>query len=152
MVFTVWLNEFCILHTKLQMVSKILEEHLVLDTINNIKKFMIPVRTMHIENFEDENDYKTRAWYENGQIKYEHNYKNDRRHGIFRGWYQIGQIRFEENFKNGERHGICKEWYPNGQIYCEEIYKNGKKHGISRELHRNGDLSYEHNYEHGKRL
>ena len=88
MVFVVWLNEFCVLHAKLQTMAKILEENLILDTINNIKKFIIPVRSTNIENLVEESKYKRRVW------------------------YRIGQILYEETYENGEKYGTCKVWYP----------------------------------------
>jgi len=42
-------------------------------------------------------------WYNNGQLKYEHNYKNGKLHGKCLGWYESGQLRYENNYKNGVR-------------------------------------------------
>ena len=129
MVFTVWLDEFCVLHTKLQTVAKILEENLILDTINIIKKFMIPMRSMDIENLVEESNYKYREWYRNGQISYAYNYKNGREHGICRGWYENGQIWYKRNYEHGKPHGICRTWYENGQIWYKRNYEHGQNMG-----------------------
>ena len=152
MVFTVWLDEFCVLHAKLQTVFKVLEENLILDTINNIKKFMIPVRSMYIENLKEKSKYKYREWYSNGQIRCEHNYENGELHGICKRWYNNGQIRYEHNYKNGKEHGICKGWYSNGQIKFKYNYKNGKEHGICREWYENGKIYREYIYENGQNM
>ena len=139
MVFTVWLDEFCVLHAKLQTMAKILEEHLVLDTINNIKKFMIPVRSMDIENFREESEHKSRGWYSNGQPSYEHNYENGKKHGTRREWYKNGQINYDQNYKNGELHGISRGWYANGEIAFEDNYEHGQLHGICKEWYTKTD-------------
>ena len=152
MVFTVWLDEFCILHAKLQTVSKVLEENLILDTINNIKKFMIPVRSLDIENFKEESNYKYREWYRNDQMRHEENYENGRQHGICRGWYNNGQMCYEHNYENGEKHGINRGWHENGQICYEGNYENGKRHGIHITWYENGQIWYKRNYEHGQNM
>ena len=151
MVFVVWLDEFCILHAKLQTVSKILEENLVLDTINNIKKFMIPVRSMDIGNREEKSDYKHIKWYKNGRMQFEYSCENGLKHEIGKGWYYNGQKQYEHNYKHGLRHGLCRNWFENGQINYEENYENGLKQGVYREWYENGQIKHEINYEHGRR-
>ena len=150
MVFTVWLDEFCILHVKLQTMAKILEENLILDVINNIKKFMIPVRSMDIENFVEISDRKNREWYSNGQIYFEDNYENGKPHGICREWHENGQIWSEYNYEKGILYGMSRVWHENGQIKNECNYKNGVRHGIRRAWYENGQIYYDHNYENGK--
>ena len=51
--------------------------------------------------------------------------------GLFNGIgfdvFENGQIKYEENYKDGKREGIYKEWYENGELYYEGNYKDGKR-------------------------
>ena len=66
-------------------------------------------------------------WYENGQLKWEDNYKNGKEHGKWLYWYENGQLEWEENWKDGKPHGKCLGWFESGQLEYEHNYKNGKK-------------------------
>jgi hypothetical protein len=44
-----------------------------------------------------------KEWYENGQLRWEKNYKDGKLDGLARGWYKNGQLRWENNYKDGER-------------------------------------------------
>lgn len=45
-------------------------------------------------------------------------------HGLYRHWYLNGQLNYEHNYKDGERHGSCRGWYTDGRLeyecYCWE--------------------------------
>ena len=64
--------------------------------------------------------------YEDGQLKYERNYKDGELDGLWRGWYENGQLKFEYNFKDDKRDGLSKGWYENGQFKDEANWKDGK--------------------------
>ena len=36
-----------------------------------------------------------KKWYENGQLKYEYPYVDNKLHGLRKGWYENGQLSFE---------------------------------------------------------
>ena len=40
-------------------------------------------------------------------------------------WYENGQKRFEDNYKNGKLHGHSICWYEDGKIDYEDNYKDG---------------------------
>ena len=63
------------------------------------------------------------GWDDNGQLKYEINYKDGEKHGKWLEWHANGQLAWEENYKDGERHGKWLEWYENGQLKYEENYE-----------------------------
>ena len=48
---------------------------------------------------DDETKY---SYYENGQIKYEGNYKDGKKDGKYTWWYENGQKQSEGNYKDGE--------------------------------------------------
>ena len=66
------------------------------------------------------------GWYENGQKKYEINFKNGKEKGKWIWWYENGHKKYEENYKNGKEDGKWIWWYENGQKKYEGNYKNGK--------------------------
>lgn len=70
--------------------------------------------------------------HENGQLKYEYNYKDGKLEGIARYWYENGKLRYEQNNKEGKLDGICKDWYESGQLSFECNFKEGKRDGIAR--------------------
>jgi len=63
-------------------------------------------------------EYK-KTYHENGQLKYETNWKDDKEEGLEKLYYESGRIYSEGNYKDGEL--ISKKcWDKNGQeIDCE---------------------------------
>ena len=55
-------------------------------------------------------------YYENGQIKLEGNYKDNKRDGKWTYWYENGQIEQEGNYKDHKQDGKWTWWHENGQI------------------------------------
>ena len=66
------------------------------------------------------------------------------------GFFENGQKRYEENYKNGKKHGFATKWYENGQKMSEENYKDGKEDGLSSFWYKNGQKNAEGNYKDGK--
>ena len=92
------------------------------------------------------------AYYSNGQLESEINYKDGKRDGLYKRWYQNGQLQAESNFKDGKEDGILKVWYetttwfPNLQLYYTISYKDGEKNGVDKRWEKNGQVRYERNY------
>ena len=64
-------------------------------------------------------------WYENGQQRYEKNYKDGELHGLETYWHENGQIWLKKTYKNGVENGPAASWYKDGQRKAEETYKEG---------------------------
>jgi antitoxin component YwqK of YwqJK toxin-antitoxin module len=64
-------------------------------------------------------------WYENGQQRYEKNYKDRELHGLETNWHENGQIWLKKTYKNGVENGPAASWYKDGQRKAEETYKEG---------------------------
>jgi len=47
-------------------------------------------------------------------------------HGLFTLWYENGQKRWEDNYKDGKKDGLLTLWYENGQKEAEVNAKDGK--------------------------
>jgi len=104
-------------------------------------------------NFEngDQKGYGNKTWwYENGQMRYEHNFKDGKKDGKSTRWYENGQMRYEHNFKDGKKDGKFIWWHENGQIKLEENYKDGKLDGKETYWYENGQRQSESNYKDGK--
>lgn len=56
-----------------------------------------------------------RAYYTNGQIRYECVMRNGKPEGLYRNRYPDGQRQSEACYKNGLHNGTLKTWYPDGK-------------------------------------
>ncbi len=67
-------------------------------------------------------------------------YKNGKRHGLYRKWFKDGTLSFEANYDNGLQHGIAKSWWKNGNLRSEANYNNGIVNGIQKQWYKSGNL------------
>jgi antitoxin component YwqK of YwqJK toxin-antitoxin module len=89
------------------------------------------------------------VWYhDNGQKKYEFNFKGGKFHGTQTSWRENGQKQSQDNYLNGKQHGIFTMWL-NGRKIIETNYKDGKKHGIETMWHGFERKKSERNYTDG---
>ena len=79
-----------------------------------------------------------KAWYENGQLMNEGNYKDGDRDCLCKTWYENGQLMSKENWRDGLQDGLFKEWYRNGQLMLEAKWNGGKQQGAQKAWHENG--------------
>ena len=78
------------------------------------------------KSFFSKKDGLIQKWYENGQLKYEGNFKDGKKDGLVQEWFENGQLQYRMNYKNGEYHGKLEKWYENGQVLYKQIWKNGQ--------------------------
>ena len=105
--------------------------------------------------------------YENGQKKFEWNYKNVKQGDLYTEWYENGKKKRERTYKDGKEflsnswdengkiiikdgNGLYTEWYENGQKEEEYTYKDGKLDGLEIYWFENGNKSYEGTYKDGE--
>ena len=80
---------------------------------------------------------------ENGNIKYKLN--NDKNGNVKE--YDEGELVFEGQYINGKRHGKGKEYNYQGYLLFEGEYLNGKRNGKGKEYYWNsGKLEFEGGY------
>ncbi len=85
-----------------------------------------------------------REYYEEGQLKAEGVYENDKPVGKWKYYYQDGKTEQTGNFtKQGKRDGTWKWYYENGALLREESYRNGMKDGLSSEYEESGKVIFE---------
>lgn len=113
-------------------------------------------------------------YYENGTLKSESTYKNDKIDGVYKEFYdnkQLKSVEFyingiqsgkaEKYYKNGKLKqeadykddypvGIEKEYYENGSIKRETLYKSKKKNGLEKQYYETGEVQYERYFVDGK--
>lgn len=67
-------------------------------------------------------------------------------------YYADGMMRYEGEFKDGERHGKWVYYYNNGKKWSEGVYLNGKRQGLGQTWHKNGQLYIQGEYKDGLRV
>ena len=65
-----------------------------------------------------------KEYYDNGQLKYEANYKDGKLNGTRKSYYPNGKLQAEGEYINNFPVDTIKEYYPNGQLKREEYYEN----------------------------
>ena len=60
----------------------------------------------------------------NGELKYEWNYRDGLKDGLFRLWYENGKLGKQINYKDGKRNGLSKRYYKNGRLEIETNYRD----------------------------
>jgi hypothetical protein len=65
-----------------------------------------------------------REWHDNGQLRYEEEWKDGQRHGVHRHWNANGQLRYEDEWKDGQRHGLGRNWYMDGKFWYDGDWEN----------------------------
>ena len=66
---------------------------------------------------------KSRAWYDNGRLRYETEWWEGIKHGKFTFWYANGQKRAEGQDRHGAADGKWTSWAEDGKIEQEEVFQ-----------------------------
>lgn len=105
----------------------------------------------HINNKDLEGN-KQGTWkefHDNGKIKKEANYRDDKINGLVKEYNKSGQLRSFEKFKNGlidldaeetDFVQLYKEYYPDGTVKLEGGQLNGMKNGFFRVYNEEGEF------------
>ncbi len=86
-----------------------------------------------------------KKWYSNGQISFEGTYKDGRLDGKVTTWWKDGTIRSEANYVSGVLSGVQKQWYSSGSLFKQLTYVDGKEEGLQKAWRENGKIY--NNYE-----
>ena len=89
-------------------------------------------------------------YYENGQLRYKHTYKDGELNGLSEGYSENGQLMAKGNYKDGKQNGITWSYYENGQLSYKGTFKDGKLNGLTEVYYENGQLEYKHTYKDGE--
>jgi antitoxin component YwqK of YwqJK toxin-antitoxin module len=66
------------------------------------------------------------SYYENGQLNWKGNYKDDCLDGPWEYYYDNGQLSYKGNYIGGKEDGIFEHYKENGKFQKKEKWKNGK--------------------------
>jgi len=89
-------------------------------------------------------------YYENGKLKTEANYRNDKLDGVGKVYYENGTVSTETNYEDGKPDGLMRTYYEDGNIKEEMSYKNGILNGLLSSYYRNGKLEVEKTLKNGQ--
>jgi antitoxin component YwqK of YwqJK toxin-antitoxin module len=81
---------------------------------------------------------------EEGKTEQIGSYKNGRPEGMWTWYYENGTVRREEEYFQGRRDGLYTEYSENGEIIAQGQYADGEKNGIWK--YKYGDFSEEGSY------
>ncbi|OIQ30082.1 MAG: hypothetical protein BM564_04770 [Bacteroidetes bacterium MedPE-SWsnd-G2] len=99
---------------------------------------------------------KLTAYYQNGQISRQMEFKNGDFVNDYLEYYSNGTLNSKTTYVAGESHGPAKEYYENGQLKIEKTNYYGYLDGLYKEYHENGKLKKEGHYiagnKHGEHL
>lgn len=160
-------KEFYSWNGKLQMVRFYDEGRLIgysyLDTTGK-EVPMIPIEneTAHIKAYFDngkisrEMEYKNgqlvnkyKAYYYSGQLENELDYDANTYNGKDIEYYENGNLKLERPYLFDDLHGVVKEYYENGKMKRESNYRNDERNGITSYFDENGKLTKKEHYFNG---
>jgi antitoxin component YwqK of YwqJK toxin-antitoxin module len=94
-------------------------------------------------------------WIKNGGKLPENLTENEKSHLESLGWrgdrlhYEGGQLQWEGNFLNDKKHGVSRWWHKNGRLYWDSNHLHGKGHGVQRMWTDDGELFEHKEYAYG---
>jgi len=86
------------------------------------------------------------GYYPNGKIKWEQNFDNGMKNGIYRTYYETGKVKQEGEFLNDKGSGLWKAYNQNGVISETANYSNNMKNGTLTNYYDNGRIRYVETY------
>lgn len=91
-----------------------------------------------------------KKWSENGVLRIESYYKQNRLVKTYKSWWENGQISSEANYENGLMNGVEKKWYPTGQLAKLRQIVDGKEDGLQKAWLQNGTLYVNYEAKNGR--
>ncbi len=85
-------------------------------------------------------DGKYISYYENGNLKSEGYYRNNKPTGYWNYYYENGKLKMRGQLKGKSTHGVWQYYYENGQLSMEGEIHNGKREGIWKFYFESGPL------------
>ncbi len=95
-------------------------------------------RELEFKNGDVINTYNT--FYYNGQLENKMTYDQDELNGADIEYYPDGKVKKHEEYLLGYRHGVAKEYFANGNLKKETNYLNGTKEGVAKTHNEEGEL------------
>ena len=67
------------------------------------------------------------SYYDNGQLNWKGNYKDDCLDGPWEYYHENGQLSYKGNYKAGLEEGLFEHFQKNGKFEKKERWKNGRR-------------------------
>jgi len=74
---------------------------------------------------------------------------NDVQEGTSKAYNNEGILKFENHWKKGKAVGIWKEWDKKGNLWSTTVYENGAKNGLEIFYYNNGNKKVETTFQNG---
>lgn len=87
--------------------------------------------------------------YKNGKTEIEGNFSKGKKHGLARGYDENGIIKYELFFKNDKIDNYLKKFNASGKLISEIQYKNGVEHGEVKSYNDSGVLVFKGRHNNG---
>ena len=99
-----------------------------------LASLLLAVSTAFAQNFNrtDNKGRRQGAWhdyYDNGQLRYEGRFKNDKCKGVFKYYDEQGNLKATNEFDKSGEKALNKTYAPNGRMIATGNYVNQKKEG-----------------------
>jgi antitoxin component YwqK of YwqJK toxin-antitoxin module len=91
-----------------------------------------------------------RQWSENGVLRIESYYKQNRLNAVYKSWWENGVLSAQSNYIDGVKQGIEKEWYASGQLAKERQLVDGQETGMQQAWLPNGTLYINYEAKNGR--
>lgn len=91
-----------------------------------------------------------RKWSENGVLRIESYYRNNRLDSLYKSWWENGVLSAKTNYVKGIKQGIEIEWYPTGQLAKQRQLIDGKESGLQKAWLKNGSLYINYEAKNGR--
>ncbi|WP_432410840.1 toxin-antitoxin system YwqK family antitoxin [Rasiella sp. SM2506] len=91
-----------------------------------------------------------KKWSENGVLRIESHYKNNRLHSDYKSWWENGVLAAQSNYVDGIKQGIEREWYASGQLAKKRQLVDGNERGLQQAWLENGKLYVNYEAKNGR--
>ena len=76
--------------------------------------------------------HESKAYFENGQLSAQTNYKRGERHGSHKMYFPDGALFLSANYSDSDLHGVKLTFSPNGKIVETETWVHGRLQSTSK--------------------
>jgi antitoxin component YwqK of YwqJK toxin-antitoxin module len=99
--------------------------------------------------FNDKEEGYGATYYTNGNKLNDLNYKAGVIHGSVAKYYENGQVMFKTTYNNGATHGEYTKYFESGALFAKANFVNGTLHGKYKDYYESGKVKSKGTYENG---
>lgn len=92
-----------------------------------------------------------KKWHSDKKLKEKRFYNFGKKISTHYGWWENGNPKFEYQFKDDVYDGTVKEWYESGRPYAVFTYKNGHENGLQQGWKSDGRVKFNYEVKNGRR-